>query len=153
METDSDIDLDLTHPNIIEAAKVTTLNLLPETSKSMYQRAYNLFLEWKVDQKTKSFSENVLMAYFGDLAKKFKSSTLWSHFSMLRTTLSIYNDIDIAKYLKLKAFLKRQSNGYKPKKSKIFTANDIDNFIEQAPDEIYLATKVSFIFPFDEKYV
>lgn len=47
MQTDSDTDLDLTPPNIIEAAKVTTLNLLPETSKSMYQSTYNLFLNWK----------------------------------------------------------------------------------------------------------
>lgn len=145
MESDSDSDLELTPPSITEAANLTTLNLLPKTSKKMYKRAYNLFLEWKGDRNAKSFSENVLMAYFGDLAKKFKSSTLWTQYSMLRTTLSIHNNIDIAKYLKLKAFLKRQSDGYRPKKSKIFTSNDINKFIKEAPDEIYLATKVSFI--------
>jgi hypothetical protein len=69
-------DLKLTPPNITEAAKSTTLNLLPETSRKMYQRAYNLFLEWKANQNAKSFSENVVMAYFGDLATKLKSSTL-----------------------------------------------------------------------------
>jgi hypothetical protein len=76
MECDSDSDLKLTPPNITEAAKSTTLNLLPETSRKMYQRTYNLFLEWKANQNAKSFSENVVMAYFGDLATKFKSSTL-----------------------------------------------------------------------------
>lgn len=145
MESDSDNDLELTPPNIREAAKLTTLNLLPETSKKMYQRAYNLFLDWRRDQNAKSFSEDVLMVYFSDLAKKFKSSTLWTQYSMLRTTLSIHENIDIAKYLKLKAFLKRQSEGYRPKKSKIFTSNDIKKFINEAPDEIYLATKVSLI--------
>jgi hypothetical protein len=101
MECDSDSDLELTPPNITEAAKSTTLNLLPETSRKMNQRAYNLFLEWKANQNAKSFSENVVMAYFGDLAQKFKSSTLWMQYSMLRTTLSVHENIDIAKYLKL----------------------------------------------------
>jgi hypothetical protein len=75
VECDSDSALELTPPNITEAAKSATLNLLPETSRKMYQRAYNLFLEWKAYQNAKSFSENVVMVYFGDLfLKTFKKS-------------------------------------------------------------------------------
>jgi len=58
METDSDSE-QLTPPSIVEAAQVTTLNLLPETSKKLYQRAYGLFMDWKKTQKTTSFSENM----------------------------------------------------------------------------------------------
>ncbi|CAH1107909.1 unnamed protein product [Psylliodes chrysocephalus] len=44
---DSDSDIKLIPPNIKEAAKVTTLNLLPPTSKKLYQRSYALFMNWK----------------------------------------------------------------------------------------------------------
>lgn len=152
MESDSDTDLEFTPLSTREAANLRTLGSLPDASKKMYIRAYNLFLEWKVEQNAQSFSENVLVAYFGELAKKFKSSTLWAQYSMLRMTLSIHNNIDIANYLRLKAFLNRQSDGYRPKKSKIFTANDINKFIKYAPDEKYLVTKVSFIYIRNEIY-
>lgn len=145
MKSDSESVLEKKPSNIEEAAK--SLSLLPDTTKKMYTRTYKSFMEWKADKKAESFSENVLMAYFGDLKKKFKSSTLWTQYSMLRTTLNVHNNIDISGYSKLKAFLKRQSDGYRPKKPKMFTANDINKFIEEAPNETYLATKVSFIKP------
>ncbi|KAJ8912322.1 hypothetical protein NQ315_005926 [Exocentrus adspersus] len=144
IESDSDTELQLTPPHVKEAAKLSTLNLLPKRSNVVYQRAYSNFMDWKKDKNAKTFSENVLLAYFGDLAKKFKSPTLWTQYSMLRTTLSLNDNIDIGKYFKLKAFLKRQSDGYKSKKSKNFSSDDIDKFIKQAPDEIYLVTKVAY---------
>lgn len=41
---------------------------------------------------------------------------------MFRTTLNINNDLDRAKYAKLRAFMKRTSGGYRMKKAKIFTS-------------------------------
>lgn len=41
------------------------------------------------------------------------------------------------------AYLKRQSEGYKPKKSKILTEENVETFINIAPNEMYLSTKVS----------
>ena len=87
-------------------------------------------------------SENVFLAYFGELASKFKPSSLWSIYSLLRTVLSIRNDTNIANYQKLKSFLKRQSDGFKSKKSKILTAEDINKFIKEAPDYKYLFSEL-----------
>lgn len=133
-----------TPPNIVEAANITCSNLIPEISKEKYTTAYNLFLDWRKEQKTNSCSENVLLTYFGELSKKFKALTLWTQYSMLRTTLNINNNVDIAKYAKLKAFLKRKSDGYRPKESKIFTSEEINKFIKEAPDNEYLLTKVCY---------
>jgi hypothetical protein len=61
---------------------------------------------------------------------------------MLRSTLNLKNNIDIRKYPKVCSFLKRASDGYKPKKSKTLTPQQIQEFLTTAPDEKYLFTKV-----------
>lgn len=71
-----------------------------------------------------------------------KSSTLWANYSMLKATLSIRHNVDISKYLKLRALLKRQADGYKLKKSKILTKEQINKFIQEAPDKECLMIKV-----------
>jgi integrase len=92
-----------------------------------------------------SFSENILMTYFGELSKKKKPTSLWTQYSMLRSTLSVHHDVDISKYLRLKALLKRKSLGYKPKRSKTLTSLEINRFLNEAPDEKYLFTKVALV--------
>lgn len=131
-----------TPPEITQAAASATASLLPEKSKSQYERAYKLFQDWRQENQTNSFSENVLLAYFQNLSKKMKPSSLWAIYSMLRTTINLKNNVDISKYPKLCAFLKRKSDGYRPKKSKILTPQQIREFLSSAPDEEYLFTKV-----------
>ncbi|KAJ8914397.1 hypothetical protein NQ315_017487 [Exocentrus adspersus] len=65
-------------------------------------------------------NETVLLAYLSEKAKKVKPSTLWSYYSMLKSTLLVNDNCDISKYSKLIALLKKLCDGYKPKKSKIF---------------------------------
>lgn len=48
------------------------------------------------------------------------------------------------RHTKLKAFLKTKSLGYKAKKFKVFTQEEVSKFITEAPDETYLAAKVRF---------
>ncbi|KAJ8968747.1 hypothetical protein NQ317_004451 [Molorchus minor] len=40
------------------------------------------------------YSENVLLAYFSENAKNYKSSTLWAQYSMVKSCLIIYDNID-----------------------------------------------------------
>ena len=61
---------------------------------------------------------------------------------MLKATIIAKEDIDIGKYQKLRAFLKRKSDGYQAKKSKVLSEEQIQQFMKEAPDEIYLLTKV-----------
>ncbi|KAK2574836.1 hypothetical protein KPH14_013018, partial [Odynerus spinipes] len=91
----SDEWMQCTPPELKEAAEKLKNNLLPAKSKNNYESAYDTFLIWKQAHKTKFTSESILMAYFSELAQKYKSSTLWSVYSMLKATIKINEKIDI----------------------------------------------------------
>lgn len=129
---------------IAKAAQKATENLVPRKSKKLYELAYKKFTNWCAKSNVMDYSEDVLLAYFLHLSvdMKMKSSTLWSQYSMLRTMLSIKDGADLAKYLKLRAYLKQQNKGYIPKKADVFTKIQFEEFLENAPNEQYLAIKV-----------
>lgn len=136
-------DSDSDNPaEIYEAANTATLNLLPEKSRKIYLKQYEIFMEWCNIHKIKKLKEEVLLAFFLEKAKVSKSSTLWSVYSMLKSTIMVKNNIDISKFSKLNAFLKKQNVGYKAKKSAVFTREDINKFLTEAPDKNYLMWKV-----------
>ncbi|KAJ3661564.1 hypothetical protein Zmor_005955 [Zophobas morio] len=128
--------------DILECAKEVSLNLLPQKSREIYESAYQRFVEWCKEKAVQIYSEDILMVYFANLAKKVKPSTLWSQYSMLRSTLDIKNGVNISKYSKLRAFLKRQNEGYTPKKAPVFKKEQVDRFLHTAPDNLYLLMKV-----------
>jgi hypothetical protein len=143
MSSDSDEVILCTPPHITEKAKEATNNLLPKKSRERYDIVYKKFMEWRLKNNIKSFSENVLLAYFEELSSGMKPSSLWAIYSMLRTTINIkQNNTNIATYHKLISLLKRKSDGFKSKKSKTLTSKEINNFLEQAPDDKYLFMKV-----------
>jgi hypothetical protein len=57
---------------------------------------------------------------------------------MVKTTLNLKNGISIEKMPKLRAFLKRQNDGYTPKKSRVLTKKQVDQFLNLAPANKYL---------------
>ncbi|CAK1588890.1 unnamed protein product [Parnassius mnemosyne] len=65
---------------------------------------------------------------------------------MIKSMLKIRNNVDISEYPKLNAFLKLQSDSFTTKKSKILTSNEVERFLNEAPDDRYLATKVGLNF-------
>lgn len=91
-------------------------------------------------------NETVLLAYFGDLAETFSSASLWSKYSMVKKTLMVSKNINIANYHKLSEYLKQQSKGYQPKKSKVLSREDVLKFIHEASNETFLMNKVALIF-------
>jgi hypothetical protein len=65
---------------------------------------------------------------------------------MLRTMISINKNLDLSKYTNLIAFFKRQGEGYRAKKSKSFSKENIEKFLTTANDEDYLMQKVRVFF-------
>ncbi|KAJ3662126.1 hypothetical protein Zmor_006485 [Zophobas morio] len=107
-----DDDMDCNPPELGEAAKKGIGNLLPEKSKSRYQKAYQAYTDWCAQNKVQNItSENVILAYFGVLSQDKKPSTLWTSYSMsmLQTTLNIKQILDNSKFGKLIAYLKKFS--------------------------------------------
>ncbi|KAK4880253.1 hypothetical protein RN001_008399 [Aquatica leii] len=90
----------------------------------------------------KNYTENCLLAYFQEMPCK---KSLWPIFSMLKSCLSVYDNIDISKYSKVIALIKRESSKHKPKKSKVLTDNEINKFISEAPDSFFLLIKAALI--------
>lgn len=144
--SEEDILMSSTPPDILAEAQNVSDNLLPPKSKEKYIAAYETFIAWKTSKNADSFSENVILAYFSELTKKYKPPSLWCVYSMLKSTIKTKNGIDIKTYTKLTAFLKRCSDGYTSRKSKILSSNDVEKFLKEAPDHIYLATKVSVTY-------
>lgn len=135
------------HKNRNDEESCTPLELrpndsLPETSKEKYNGAYLTFTNWTKSKDITIVTENILLAYFVELSKKLKPSSLWSIYSMLKSTLKFHDNIDIGKHLKLSAFLKRTSKGYKGKKSKVLSSDNVVKFLSEAPDDTYLVLKV-----------
>lgn len=89
---------------IVEAANAAAADLLPDKSRAKYTAVYSKFMEYRADKNLTSLSENVLLAYFSDLATTRKASTLWSLYSMLKSTLLVKHNVDIRIYHKLQAF-------------------------------------------------
>lgn len=129
-------------PDFDEAAKNITLNLLPPKSKAIYEKTYNDFLKWCAVNKVKTITENVLLVYFDEQSKIYKPTSLWSRYSMIKANLAAKENIDVSQFKRLFAFLKRQSEGYEPKKSKILNREQITKFFLEAPDDTFLMMKV-----------
>lgn len=131
-----------TPPEIVLAAKEVTLNLLPEKSRKLYEKAYGCFIKWCAEKSVSSYTENVLLTHFSEQSKVYKASSLWSYYSKIKSMLLINHNVDISKFPKLIVFLKRNSEGYKPKKSKVLSREQVFKFIHDAPNDSYLMTKV-----------
>ncbi|KAF7998425.1 hypothetical protein HCN44_009823 [Aphidius gifuensis] len=133
--------------DIRQQADALSKNLLPEKSKELYIQKYNEFIAWMKSRKINSMSEDVLMVYFNHLVvdTNIAPSTAWTRWSMIKSTLQQYHNVDIRNYNKLKAFVKRYQKGYKPKKSEILMAEDMKNFCEKADDRQHLADKIILI--------
>lgn len=127
-----------------EIATIATNRLLSE--KSINEKEYKRFFDWCTQNNLKNITENNLIDYFEFLGGQ--SNKLWTIYSMLRTMLKTQRNIDITKFAKLKIVLKRlSSDGYGTTKSKTLETFDIYRFIADAPDDKYLAMKVSHQIP------
>lgn len=141
--TSSDDEMALSPNTFIEqSAQKVVEQILPPKSKHLYLNAYENFMRWRSEKQVTTLTESVFLTYFDELSKKLQPSTLWSTYSMLRSTMLTKNNVNIKDYTKLASFLKRLSVGHKSKKSKVFTAKQVKTFLNTAPDDIYLATKV-----------
>lgn len=138
-------EIQSTPPELREIAINATDKLIPEKSKSQYEKSYNIFLNWTMGHQVTSITENVLIAYFQSMGQTKKSSTIWTNYSMLRSMLSIKRNIDISKFTRLIALLKTFSKGYQPKKSQILDFDQITRFVTDAPDQTFLVVKVVLI--------
>ncbi|KAJ8975882.1 hypothetical protein NQ317_009297, partial [Molorchus minor] len=90
-------------------------------------------------------SEAVLLVYSEHKINNIKPMTLWSVYSMFKSILNANENVNIIKFTKLIPYLKRKSVGYRPKKSRILTKEEIERFLQEAPDDRFLIERVILI--------
>ena len=129
-------------PSIVAKANAAKAKLIPQKSAAKYDNAFSHFKEWKRENHLTSSSEDTLMAFFEDMSEKYAPNTLWSMYSMIRSKLLQTENTDISKYASLKRFISVANQNYTPKKAKILSTQNIENFLNKAPDQHYLAIKV-----------
>lgn len=89
-------------PNdILKEAEEATARLIPEKSRDEYLKEMSRFNAWKEEKKVNGITEDVVLSYMFNLSKKYKSSTLWTRYSMIKKCLLVYENINIAKLVKL----------------------------------------------------
>lgn len=139
------LDISIKEEPMTDEDEITEAAVLSEKSKQRYEAVYKTFMDWRNGKGITTFSESVFLDYFGEVIEKYSPSSLWSLYSMLRCTLSANNNVCIEKYAKLRALLKQINAGYQRKQSKTFSQEEINKFISEAPDDVYLAVKVASI--------
>src|SRR5436190_18544419 len=104
-----------------EARLIINTDTLPKKSVNRYNLVYDTYKNWQIKHKTllSNSAENNLIVYFKELSKKLKPSTIWSVWSILKSTLNTRDNVNINNFLNLKALVKNNSKGYKPKKSSV----------------------------------
>jgi integrase len=61
---------------------------------------------------------------------------------MLKGTINLHDGMDISKFNKLIAFLKKKNRGHYPKKSNVFSRQEMNKFLLEAPNDYILMKAV-----------
>ncbi|XP_063990912.1 uncharacterized protein LOC135169658 isoform X2 [Diachasmimorpha longicaudata] len=133
--------------DVMDEAKNTETSVITSKSQSVYDKTYKNFLTFLKENKIKIVNEKVLLEYFYMLGRSMAPKSLWAIYSMLKRTLHIYDGHQINNYQKLTMFLSgnEKASTHVPKQARPFTVTQIQTFIEEAPDMIYLPQKVTAI--------
>lgn len=108
-------------PDMKPFCEEVTGNFPPEKLGGKFTDCYNQFYDWRIRNGVDNHSENIFIDYFRHLiaVKKMNPSSLWAIYFMLRLTTANNDNVDISKFSKLRAMLRKENNGYVPKKSKV----------------------------------
>ena len=106
-------------------------SVVPEKSKERSENTYRIFKNWLKEKNANiSAVQKIVVAYFVQRNEKLKApGSLWAEYSMLKRTIFLYDSVDISKFSILIAFLKRKNIGHRPKKSSVFTKEEISKFL------------------------
>ena len=132
-----------TPPDIRANANEARNAVIPSRSERIYKKAYKDFRVWQMKKKTPNlFSENMILGYFKELSEKYCPTTLWSRYSELKKMLRLHHKVDISNFKELVDFVKIESKDYHPRKSRVFTNEEIAQFLDTADDKEWLLHKV-----------
>lgn len=120
------------------------LGLLPEKSRQLYEAQWDAYVKWcqanRILRENYSTDESIFN-YTSSLLEKLAPTTVRSRLAMLKATIFAHDDVKPVT-IKAEKLLDLKDKKYQKKKSEVFTRDEINKFLEQAPDEEFLLAKV-----------
>ena len=112
-----------------EAQLIIQNETLPKKSSDRYLLVYNTYKKWRRENQNSlsGNEENNLIVYFTGLKQRLAPPTLWSIWSMLKSTMLTRDDMDIKKFLRLRDLIRQNNKNYRPKKSAVLSWENITN--------------------------
>jgi hypothetical protein len=74
----------------LEEAQEVIQRVLPEKSKEHYEKEFSEFNKWREQRQVGVINEEVLLSYSLNIKKKYTASSMWSKYSILKTTIKIH---------------------------------------------------------------
>ena len=111
--------------------------LNPLKSSKKYNDRWNEFMNFSNINQDNEPNEESFLTYFDNLKhqKNLASSTMWSIYSMLNHKMQMVYGQKLQKYPRLTALLKSYEANYVRKTAKVFSKEDFNRFLKDAPDE------------------
>ena len=123
-------------------------SLQPLKTASAYKREYKMFLNWAIDNNYLICEETLI--YYTDYLQNIQNmapNTIRSKISMVKKELLINGKrLESCDVLDLK--IKRINTGYVPTKAEIFSQDQIELFLREAPNEEYIMMKFILLVGF-----
>ena len=120
--------------------------LQPKKSSVRYKQEYSKFMEW-LQQHQYAVTEEAILLYSVEMSKSFSPSSVRSKISMIKQELLINGTI-LESSQQLNLHIKRINTDYSPKKAAVFSKQQLEIFLLQAPDVEFLMWKFIFLVGF-----
>ena len=123
-------------------------NMLPEEAKKLlkcpkkdktkkvYNRYWKLYTRHCLRENVEMFTKISVIGFFMEIKKKFSKGSLWSIYSCLNHNFKIKKKINLKVFTRLKLVLKRLTEGYVPRKSPVFTEQEMHEIFEKLEDDV-----------------
>lgn len=118
---------------------------IPVELRDSYLKEYHKFGQWKKEKGFETITEDMLLAYLTELSQVYAPTSLQTICSKLKTCLFKYDDVSTEMFSSLQRLVKVAKSGYTTRKAAVFTPEEIQLFVVNAPDDKYLVQKVMLI--------
>lgn len=98
-------------------------------------------LRWKDSKNIQITTEDVLLTFFREHFVVYRHTTLMSYVGRLRACLFEYENINMNEFESISRLL--EAHQIADSKKAILTLEEVQTFVEEAPDEQYLVSKVT----------
>lgn len=115
---------------------------VPDKSRAQYDHTYQEYRKWCLKNNMEMTTEDGILRYFTTEMATYKSSSLWTKYSMLRSTIKLFEGIDICTFPSIIPYLKSKGDGHRTTKSLTLSKDHVDKFLAEADNKKHLLNKV-----------